>query len=147
MWCIAVIEGHTQLFPSPLNRFKNFLTFLFIHCHRFLRNNIAAKLHRPDNVTMMRAVNTRDNNRVRFGFLNHTVKLMSFIGRNRLIFIFFLQQTVRIIHSCSIHITKAYNLRGFTIIRSDLTIKKLRSAAGSYESIFLVGHQDHSITY
>ncbi|MNQ85019.1 hypothetical protein D3C85_1001660 [compost metagenome] len=108
---ITVVERHAKLFTCPFDCIENFLTFLFINCHRLFGNNVTTKLHRFDNVRMMRAVYRCYDDRIRLFNTNHLFELIRFIRRNSMIFIFCSQQVIRIVHAGLIDITNSNKLR------------------------------------
>ena len=48
---IAVVERYPQIAACPLNRIENFLAFLLVDRHRLLGDDIAAKLHRTNDIS------------------------------------------------------------------------------------------------
>ncbi|MNR61867.1 hypothetical protein D3C85_1837320 [compost metagenome] len=76
MRSVAIIERNTNIAARALNGIQNFLTFVIVDSHWFLGHYVAAKLHRPDNVRMMRTVHACHNNGIRLLLLDHPVEVL-----------------------------------------------------------------------
>ena len=81
---IAVIERDATTPACAALRCQHTTTLLRVRRHRLFRDHIASRLHRPDQVIMVRRIDRCDDHRVRLHLGQHPPKICGQIsGRNR----------------------------------------------------------------
>ena len=82
---IAIVEEHADLFSSPLLGVDHGLQLLFVDGHGFLRDGIAAQLHRPDAIDVVVEVDGGDDDDVRLLLRHHLVEVLGLVGGHALL--------------------------------------------------------------
>ena len=134
---VPVIESYAHVLPCSLDGRENLLAARRVDGHWLFCDDVAAQLHSPDDIDVMRAVNRCHNHFVRLGVSNHGIEIGGLVGRYFVMAQCF-QFGVGKIHACLVGVAEGDDARGRMVVLSDGRVEEAGTASRPNDGIFLL---------
>ncbi|MPM13735.1 hypothetical protein SDC9_60094 [bioreactor metagenome] len=137
---VAVVEGDADGFAVSLLGIENRLSLLVVGGDGLLAYDVAAFLHRTDDVLVVGAVDGGDDDYIGLLLVDHAVELGMLIGGNRTVVALLNQDLIGKVHPHLTHITKGHQGTGVLVPCGDRFVEHTGPTSGPDLGISLFFH-------